>query len=353
MSTDYYKILNVDKGASAEEIKKSFRKQAVKLHPDKNPGDKTAEEGFKKLTEAYETLSDPEKRSFYDVHGAAPSPGQRQHRPQPEDFMSSFFGGNPFFRDMFNQGNASSVNADIEVTLSLTLEEVFKGCNKDITYEQLQPCGICRQTGSSRGEMPVTCKQCNGSGRVIHTVKSFMNQVSISTCNACRGTGRFVEYACRNCSGAGVKSVKNTLKVSVPAGINAGMRMQLSARGNHGLQGTAPGNLHILINTVPHDIFTYSNGVLYMKLNITYPVAVFGGLRHIDVFGDVFTYQLPRGTDHEFKIQINGRGMPNPQNGQRGLLVLKTNITIEKPQDLSSEQQELIEKLQQLFEQKR
>jgi len=352
MSNDYYKILSVDRGASAEEIKKAYRKQAVKLHPDKNPGDKSAEEGFKKLNEAYEVLSDTEKRAFYDMHGSAPAQGQRQHRPPPEDFMSSFFGGNPFFRDMFGQGGSPSVNADIEMMLNLTLEEVYRGCNKEIAYEHLQPCGTCRQTGSSRGDMPTTCKQCNGSGRVAHATNSFANHVSITTCNKCRGTGKFVEYACRNCSGAGVKNERSTLKVSIPAGISTGMRMQLAGKGNHGLQGTTPGNLHLLINIMPHETFTYNNGVLYMKLDITYPVAVFGGLKHINVFDDIFTYQLPRGVGHGVEIQVNGKGMPNLQNGQRGVLILKTNITIEKPQDLSDEQQSLIEQLQKLFDRK-
>lgn len=356
---DYYKVLRVNKTATADEIKKSYRKLAVELHPDTNPDKKNAEEQFKKLSEAYEILSDSNKRAMYDSgqHNSHRTRRPTQHQNNAaahhhafSEMFNQMFGGG-MFNNAFNANHTAhkpQTNANIVYNLNITLEEAFFGCSKQIVYDHLKQCNTCRGTGSKDGELPTTCRGCNGVGE--RRVQIHPGLMSISTCNICKGTGSVVKHPCEHCNGKGAATGTSTLNVVIPPGVQDNMRMHTPGHGNAGLNNTSNGDLFVNI-TVTNNIQTIKRvgDDLHVDVKISYPLAVMGGVKKVNVFNEEIQYSIPRGADHGHTICVNGKGMPIFNAGKRGNLYVVVKISIETPDNLSNEQKDLIEKLSKLF----
>jgi len=354
---DYYQILQVERTATAEDIKKSYRKLAVKLHPDTNPNKETAEEQFKQLSEAYEVLSDEDKRAAYDRfgHDAVRNGGQR-HQGGMDDFMSSFFSGgqggagggfSSMFNSMFGNQRPSTQGSDIQQDISITLQEAFDGCEKTIEYTHMKECTTCRNTGSSRGDKPVKCKQCNGSGKTARAISNH-GHVQIQTCHSCSGYGTRIEYPCRNCSGVGAVNGKSTIKINIPKGIDSNMKIRNQHQGSAGVRGDTAGDLFIGVSiALPKNISKNGATIVYDTI-VDFPTAVLGGTKLVEVFNnEKVNCTIPKGVKHGTELRVRKKGMPVFRSSDRGDLILKVHIDI--PTNLTEEQHTLLEQLQKTF----
>lgn len=355
--TDYYQVLQVPRNASIDDIKKSYRKLAVKMHPDTSKGN-TAEQ-FKTLSEAYSILSDPQKKAAYDRGPAFQSVprqnayaySQRQSKqPNPEEFFSSMFGSmyNNFnFREQTRQQQGGS---SIQINLPVSLHDVFTGATKDIEFARDEQCVVCKSTGSSRQENPITCKQCNGSGRV-NLIHSSSNKIQVAPCHSCSGTGLIIEYPCRACSSRGVTRVRCKRKITIPKGIATGMRMHIPGNGNAGPRGGKSGELFIDIEVQDNELFVRDGDNLIHTIDISYTTAVLGGkaeVKHLD--GTILGVAIPKGTQHDHNLLLRHKGMPifNGNNAYGNLLL---NVKIQIPTEISEQQQKLLQELDKTFKQ--
>ncbi len=351
---DYYEVLGVDKSADDSAIKKAYRSLAKKYHPDMNPGDKEAEAKFKEVNEAYDVLSDPDKKSKYDQYGHAafdPASGMGgggfggfgDFGFDINDIFSSFFGG--------GMGGSSRRNGpirgdNITVRLTLTFEEAVFGCKKEITYQKVQKCGECGGSGAEKGTSPKTCPTCNGSGQVrVQQRTPFGIMQSQKSCDACRGTGKIIEKKCAGCKGTGFTRVSKKLEVNIPAGIDDGQQVSLKYQGSDGMNGGSSGDLNIIINTRPHPIFERDGYDIYCEIPITYAEATLGAEIDIPTLEGQQKFTIPEGTQTGTVFTLRGKGITRINSKVRGNLYI--TVVVEVPKNLTGEQKKLLEQFAQ------
>ena len=361
---DYYEVLEVPKTATAEEIKKAYRKKAIQYHPDKNPGDKEAEEKFKEAAEAYEVLSDPQKRARYDQYGFAGMGGAGGFSGggmSMEDIFSHFgdiFQGAGFdigdIGEMFMGGGGRSRGprvrrgSDMRVKVRLTLEEIASGCEKKIKVRKLVQCKDCHGTGSADGNSE-TCPTCKGSGRVIRQQRGIFGMMQVqSECETCGGEGRVIKNKCPKCGGQGVLRDEEIITITIPAGVAGGMQLTVPGKGNAAPHGGVNGDLLVLIEEEEHKDFVRQESDLIYNLLLDMPTAVLGGQVQIPTLtGDVKITITP-GTQPGKVLRMRGKGLPRiDQYGRNyGVGDLLINVGVYIPEKLNKDERALIEKLQ-------
>ena len=354
---DYYEVLGVEKGASAEEIKKAYRKSAMKYHPDRNPGDKEAEEKFKEIGEAYEVLSDDQKRSRYDQFGFAgvdPTYGGGAGGGNPfsggfggfgdfgdlGDIFGSFFGGGGRTQTRNGPRQGENVGARLE----LTFEDAAFGCEKEISVARIENCSSCKGTGSADGVIE-TCQQCRGSGQV-RTTQSFMGMTmqSNAVCPSCSGRGKLVKNPCNTCKGKGKVRRSQKIKVKVPAGIDAGQSVRIRGEGCVGSNGGPNGDLLVEIYIKHHPIFEREHTTVYCEVPITFSQAALGAQIQVPTLDGKVSYDIPEGTQTGKSFTLRGKGVPVLNYpGRRGDQVF--TVVVETPTKLTKEQKELLRQL--------
>lgn len=358
MKKDYYEVLGVSRNATQEEIKGAFRQLAKKWHPDANPGDPTAEARFKEINEAYDVLSDETKRSNYDNFGnpdgpvVGPSPGGGSY----EDPFGRIFGdfGFPFgnlfgdFRDAVGgrTGQAAGPRRgdDLEIEVDITLEEAFKGTDKEFRIPRTEVCERCSGSGAEPGHEPVTCSACGGRGQVRTTRTTLLGQVTtVGTCPRCGGSGRVVEKPCVECRGAGETQRTKTVTVKVPPGADSGLRLRLSGQGNAGRRGGPPGDLYVAVFVRPHAIFQRQGDDLVVDKTVSFPLAAIGGKTRIPTLEGGEDLTVPAGTQPGAVLRLRGKGMPRLRQGGRGDLMVRVNVRV--PTKLSSREKEILREL--------
>ncbi|MBE6617221.1 MAG: molecular chaperone DnaJ [Ruminococcaceae bacterium] len=346
---DYYEVLGIDKSADDGAIKKAYRGLAKKYHPDMNPGDKEAEAKFKEVNEAYDVLSDPDKKAKYDQYGHAafdPSSGMGgggfggfgDFGFDISDIFSSFFGGS----GGGTRRNGPIRGDNITVRLTLTFEEAVFGCKKEITYQKVQKCGECGGTGAEKGTSPKTCPTCGGSGQVrVQQRTPFGIMQSSKTCDACRGTGKIIEKKCDSCRGTGFNRVSKKLEVNIPAGIDDGQQIGLKYQGSDGMNGGSAGDLNIIINTRPHPVFERDGYDIYCEIPITYAEATLGAEIDIPTLEGQQKFTIPEGTQTGTVFTLKNKGVTRINSKMRGNLYI--TVVVEVPKNLTGEQKKLLE----------
>ncbi len=339
---DYYEILGVSRDASQEEIKKAYRKLAVKYHPDRNPDNKEAEEKFKEASQAYDTLSDATKRQKYDRfgHTAEAGGGGGDFGGGFEGFEDIFDAFSSMFGDAFKgqrgqrrTGPTPKQGHNTAAELSLTLEEAFSGVKKDITYYHFVNCKKCNSTGSEKNSKPSSCKECDGFGQVQFRQGPF---VRLATCPSCHGQGFTIPNPCSTCGGQSRIQQYDTLKVTIPKGIFNGAELRIAGKGDAGVYGGPAGDLHVRIHVMPHKVFKRVDNDLTCTITLTYPQLVLGA--HVDIEnidGSKETLQVPQGCRVGEKITLKGKGFPKLRGKGRGNLVVTTTCHI--PTSLSKD----------------
>lgn len=344
---DYYEILGVSKEASEDDIKRAYRKLARKYHPDLNPGDKTAEEKFKEINEAYTVLGDSKKREEYDRFGKAPSgtggPWYEEARtPGYEDIFE--FGMGDVFGNIFGRTSGVERHArgeDILMGLTLSLEEAFAGTQRSININREATCRSCRGSGAETYEI---CHKCKGSGAVQMSKGFFRMQ---QTCPDCGGTGKKITRACKTCGGRGSTSSPETVKVKIPAGVDSGSRVKLKGMGNAGTDGGPPGDLYIEITLKPHPVFKRENSDLYLDVPVTFGEAALGAKIEVPTIDGVAVMTIPPGTQSGQKFKLTGKGFPSPKTVARGNQYV--NIKVVVPKEMSGKAKEAVKEIEGLY----
>ncbi len=349
MAEDFYKLLGVEKTASADEIKKAYRKQAMKFHPDKNPGDKNAEEMFKKVSNAYEVLSDPQKRQTYDRYGAAAfenggmgGAGGGGFR-DASDIFREFFGGmggaGGIFSDFFGGGNSRAEQEnrgnDLRFDIEISLEEAASGTDKTIKYRRRTQCSCCHGNGAEPGSKIKTCSTCRGSGYVVRSNGFFRMQ---QPCSSCRGSGKTIEKPCRKCSGSGLETETRTITKHIPAGVDTGTRLRSSGDGEAGANGGNFGDLYIVIHVREHELFDRNGNDLSCTIPIKFTLAALGGKISVPTLFGKAELKVPAGTQSGTVFRLGGMGIPSIRGGSKGNQFVRLEIDV--PKSLSSEQKE-------------
>ncbi|MCW5554178.1 MAG: molecular chaperone DnaJ [Verrucomicrobiae bacterium] len=341
---DYYEVLGVSRDADAEEIKKAYRKLAIKHHPDKNPGDKAAEENFKELSEAYEALSDPQKRRAYDQYGhAAFDPRARAGRAgaggfhDPFEIFREVFGGSSIFDDFFgtarNDPSQPQRGNDLRYDLELSFEEAALGCEKEISVTKPERCDACDGSGVEAGSKVKTCPTCHGRGQVVSSRGIF----SIAqTCPHCQGAGRVVEKPCKRCHGAGRRDQTSKIKLRIPAGVDTGSRLRSGGNGEAGLRGGPPGDLYVVLHTRAHDIFQRDGDDLLCEVPVSFVQAALGTEIEVPTLNGQATIKVPAGTQPGTLFRLRGKGIKNLQGYGHGDLHVR--IDVEVPTQLTAAQ---------------
>lgn len=356
---DYYEVLGVDKNASADEIKKAYRKLAVKYHPDKNPGDKEAEEKFKEAAEAYSVLSDADKKAKYDqfghagVDGSAPdfSGGFGNLNDILNDLFGGGFGGFGGFGGGFGGGRGGQRQQkvyrgrDIRVRVKLTLEEIAKGVEKEISIERSVPCKDCGGKGAKNSSDIKTCSACNGTGQVQRVVNTFLGQtVTYSTCQQCGGEGKVISNPCRSCGGTGLVRKRETIKVKIPAGVEAGMQMNISGEGHAAKNNGVNGDLLVVIEEQEHPNLKREGNNLYCTKIVSLPDAILGGEVEVPGIDGSHKIKVEPGTQSGTVVRLRGRGLPTV-NGYGGTGDLYVKIAVWIPKKLEKDDKAVIESL--------
>ena len=356
---DYYEVLGVQKGASADEIKKAYRKLAVKYHPDKNPGNKEAEEKFKEAAEAYSVLSDADKRARYDqfghsgVDGAGPdfSGGFGNLNDILNDLFGGGFGGFSGFGGGFGgfgggqRQQRVQRGRDIRVRVKLTLEEIAHGVEKEISIEKSVPCPDCGGRGAKNSSDIKTCPACNGTGQVQRVVNSFLGQtVTYSTCQQCGGEGKIITNPCRTCNGSGLIRQRETIRVKIPAGVEAGMQLTIQGEGHAAKNNGINGDLLVVIEEQEHsDLKREGNNLFYTKV-VSLADAILGAEVEIPYIDGTGRIKVEPGTQSGTVIKLRNRGLPTV-NGYGGVGDLYVKIAVWIPKKLTKEEKEIIESL--------
>ncbi|NLW24086.1 MAG: molecular chaperone DnaJ [Clostridia bacterium] len=344
---DYYEVLGVSRDSSEDDIKKAYRKLARKYHPDVNPGDKEAEEKFKEINEAYEVLSDPEKRARYDQFGHAGFDNN--------GFGGAGFGGHDFggFSDIFDMFFGSAFGgqtrrgprkgADVRYELTIEFEEAAFGTTKTITIPRWESCSACHGTGARKGTQPVTCPRCKGTGQIAHTQRTPLGHFqSIRTCPECQGEGKVIKDPCPQCRGKGKIRRNRKVEIKVPAGVDTGSRLRMSGEGEAGELGGPPGDLYIIINVKPHKYFVRQGDDIYLEQPISFVQAALGGEIEIPTLEGKVKFKLPEGVQTDTIFRLKGKGIQNVQGYGKGDQHVKVKVVT--PRNLTKEQKELLKK---------
>lgn len=352
---DYYEVLGVDKKATAEDLKKAYRQLAVKLHPDKNPGNKEAEQKFKEINEAYDVLKDEQKRAAYDRfgHGAFQGGG-----PRPGGAGGGFTGGfagaggfSDIFEEMFGDfmgggaqargGNSNGARRgnDLSHEMNISLEEAFKGKEATFKVATWQGCQTCHGSGAEKGSKPETCDTCKGAGRVRAQQGFFMVE---RTCQSCGGAGQTIKNPCKSCGGSGRTRKEKSLQVSIPAGIEDGTRIRLAGEGEAGVRGGPAGDLYVFLTISPHRFFQREGANLYCRVPVPMPTVALGGDIEVPTIdGKLMKVSIPAGTQTNQQFRLKGKGMTVMRSSARGDMFVE--VAVETPVNLTKKQKELLQ----------
>ena len=353
---DYYEVLGVAKAASKDEIKKAYRKLALKYHPDKNPDDKDAEEKFKEAAEAYEVLSDEQKKASYDRFGHAGVGGAAGGGARGfEDIFSQFsdiFGDSSPFGDIFGGGKGGrrrgrgQRGSDLRIGLKMTLEEIATGKEKKIKINRHLACESCNGSGAKNGTAFTTCHTCNGAGEIRQQAGGgFFQQIVVTTCPSCQGEGRIISQNCESCEGRGRIPKEDTISVKIPAGVQEGMSLSVKGKGNAGLRGGPSGDLIVQIQEKESDLFERDGDNLIHELFISFPDAALGTNVEVpSLSGKKVRFKVSPGTQGGKVVRLRGKGLPNINGYGTGDLLIHINVWT--PKELSSEEKKLLQRLQ-------
>ena len=354
---DYYEVLGVNKNATADEIKHAYRKLAKKYHPDMNPGDKNAEEKFKEATEAYEVLSDPDKKARYDQfgHAAFEQGGGGAGGFGGFDFgsgdMGDIFGD--IFGDFFGGGSRSSARrngprqgANLRAAVRITFDEAIRGVDKELEITLKEKCTTCGGTGAKPGTSPETCSKCNGTGQVVYTQQSMFGMVrNVQPCPDCNGTGQVIRYKCPDCSGSGYIKVRKKIKVPIPAGIDNGQSVRIREKGEPGINGGPRGDLLVNVNVSRHPKFQRQEYDIFSTEPITFAQAALGATIKIDTVDGPMEYTIKPGTQTDTKIRLKNKGVPSLRNKNlRGNHFV--TLVVQVPERMTEAQKEALRKFQ-------
>ncbi|MDD6816476.1 MAG: molecular chaperone DnaJ [Firmicutes bacterium] len=354
---DYYEVLGLKKGASDDEIKKAFRKMAMKYHPDKNPGDKEAEEKFKEINEAYSVLSDPDKKSKYDRFGFAGVDPNAGFGGAGGGFGG--FGGAGGFEDIFDmfggmfgggfggqqrRNNGPKKGRDLQKAITITFEEAAFGCKKELEINKYVACPTCKGEGTKPGTSKKTCPKCGGSGQISQMQRTPFGQFqSVTQCDQCGGTGQINETPCEDCKGTG--KVRKTVKISVdiPGGVDNESVIPIRGQGEPGVNGGPNGDLYIVISVKPHKMFKRNGSDLYLDIPISFDQAALGAEIVVPTLEGKVSYKVPAGTQPGTTFRLKGKGVRNPRNDRMGDLYVKVNLEV--PTKLNHKQKKAIEEM--------
>jgi len=353
---DYYDVLGINKGSSADQIKSAYRKQAIKYHPDKNKGDKTAEEKFKEASEAYHVLSNSERKQNYDNfgHAAFENGGGGRGGFGNFDFSSHF---SDIFEDFFGEGfgggerksrRSNNRGSDLRYDLSISLEEAYTGKKQDIKFSTSDKCDTCSGSGSKPGHDAGSCSMCGGHGQVRSSQGFFTVQ---QTCPQCSGSGEMITNPCRSCGGQGKKQASKRLSVTIPKGVDDGTRIRLAGKGEAGSRGAGNGDLYLFINVYSHDLFKRSDENLFYEYPISVADAALGTSIEIPTIdGGKAKIKIPSGTQSGKQFRLKSKGMPLMRGSGTGDLYVQVNTEV--PVSLNKEQKELLEKFREIENEK-
>jgi molecular chaperone DnaJ len=361
MKKDFYEILGVAKSASQDEIKKAYRKVAMQFHPDRNPGDKVAEEKFKEAAEAYEILSEPDKRAQYDRFGhQAFSQGRGGHPGggmNMDDIFSQFgdiFGGDSPFGSFFGGGGGSRRSSgrskgvrgsNLRIKLKMNYAEIAKGANKTIKVKKHVTCNVCAGSGAKDKNAVQSCGTCGGSGQVRRVQNTFLGQMqTVTACPTCNGEGTTITNKCTNCKGEGRVYGEETVTIDIPAGVQEGMQLSVSGRGNAGERGGPNGDLIVLIEEEAHPQLHRDGLNVAFDLHITFPDAVFGTQLEVPTIDGRAKIKIPPGTQSGKIFRLKGKGFPSVNSYERGDQLIHINVWT--PQNVSSDEKAMLEKMQ-------
>lgn len=350
-SRDYYEILGVEKTADGEEIKRAYRRLAMKFHPDRNPGDADAEAKFKESAEAYEVLSDESKRQIYDQYGHEGLRGRggpATHdfsRMDPSDIFSMF---NDIFEGMGMGGRARRGPArgfDLETQVTITLTDVLNGCERDVEFTRLDVCDTCTGSGAKPGSKPVQCPTCGGQGRVQQSGLGGMFRM-VTMCPSCGGAGKVVKEHCESCRGKGRVSRRRNLSVRIPPGIHDGMAVRVQGEGEPPARELSPagegmrGDLHVLVRVKQHELFGRKDDHLLMEMPLSFTQAALGAEVQVPTLDGPASLTIPKATQFGTTFKVTGKGLPNLRGGKRGDLIV--GVKVEIPRKLSAKQEKLL-----------
>jgi len=364
---DFYEVLGVTKSASDDEIKRAYRKLAMKYHPDKNPGDKAAEESFKEATEAYEILKEPKKRAQFDQFGTAAFEGSGAGGFggggfggagfDISDALRAFmndFGGDSFFSDLFGMGGGgrrrgsskrggAARGNDLQLRLTLTIQEISTGVSKTLKVKRKDSCAECKGAGSKSGKRG-SCQHCGGSGRVQHVSNSFFGQlVQESVCPVCRGEGQVVADPCSKCSGSGRQTVESTVTVDIPAGVSEGNYISVGGKGDIGQNNGPAGDLIVIIQEEKDKFFERHGIDVVCSIDITFSESALGANKTVPTLDGKVSLKIPSGTQSEKIFRLRGKGLPVLNSSEHGDQLVR--VVVHTPERLSREEKELFEKL--------